>query len=130
MALQFDLVSPERNMASGEASMVSAPGVEGDFAVLPGHAPFVAVLRPGVLSAVIGGETARFVVFGGMVEAGPDRCTVLADDVAGVDEVTDEALDTRIATAEAALASAEGDDAPRAAQLLSDLKSLKMYGVA
>ena len=47
--LQFDLVSPERALASLEVDMVEAPGAEGIFGVLPGHAPFMAVLAPGCL---------------------------------------------------------------------------------
>ena len=48
MAFQFDLVAPERAMVSTEATLVTAPGVEGDFGVMEGHAPLLSTLRPGV----------------------------------------------------------------------------------
>ena len=52
--LQFDLVSPERSLASLEASEVQIPGAEGDFTALPDHAPVITTLRPGVLRVVSG----------------------------------------------------------------------------
>ena len=47
--LQFSLVSPERELFSGQVEQVDAPGVEGEFGVLPRHAPFMTVLMPGVV---------------------------------------------------------------------------------
>ena len=48
--LHFSLVSPERELFSGAVDQVDAPGVEGEFGVLPGHVPFVSALRAGVLT--------------------------------------------------------------------------------
>ena len=50
----FDLVSPEKLLFSGEVNQVDVPGSEGDFGVLPAHAPVITTLRPGIL--VIHGE--------------------------------------------------------------------------
>ena len=52
--LRFELVSPERILLSGEAEQVLLPGSEGDMTLLPGHAPVISTLRPGVLDVVIG----------------------------------------------------------------------------
>lgn len=127
--LQFDLVSPERNMASGPATRVTAPGSEGDFAAMPGHAPFVTTLRPGVVRAELTSGDAAFVVFGGLVEVGPDRCAILADDVRPLAETDGALIDARISEAEKALDavkdSLDGDVVSRQAQLLNDLKTLK-----
>ncbi|MEM9726209.1 MAG: ATP synthase F1 subunit epsilon [Pseudomonadota bacterium] len=129
MPIQFDLVAPERAMATEQATMVVAPGVEGDFGVMEGHAPMLSVLRPGVVTATLtGGDTKRYTVFGGLAEVGPDRCTILADDVHDEAAVTPEMIATRVAAAEKALETAIGDDAPRAAQYLNDLKSLAPAG--
>lgn len=128
--LQFELVSPERAMASGQASQVTVPGAEGDLTALPGHAPFITALRPGVVTAQIGGTTQAYVVFGGFIEIGPDRATVLADDVFAASEMTAEILDTRISAAEQALKDAAGGDEVMAAQRLSDLQSMKMLKLA
>ena len=47
--LQFELVSPERRLASVAATEVRIPGAEGDFTAMPGHAPFMTTLRPGLV---------------------------------------------------------------------------------
>ena len=63
----FDLVSPEKLLFSGEVDQVDVPGTEGDFGVLAGHAPLVAMLRPGILTVYAGGEQ-KIVVLGGFAE--------------------------------------------------------------
>lgn len=125
--LQFDLVSPERSMVSGVATLVTAPGAEGDFGVMPGHAAFLTTLRPGVLSAAMEGGERRFVVFSGFAEVGDDHCTVLADDVHPADQVTAEMVDQRIAAAEKAVADAPETEHMRLGQHVLDLKALKDY---
>ena len=50
--LHFSLVAPEREVFSGEVDQVDAPGVEGDFGVLAGHAPFMTVIRSGAANIV------------------------------------------------------------------------------
>ena len=49
-SFHFELVSPDKLMFSGRAESVLVPGSEGDFVVLPGHAPVMASLRPGVVA--------------------------------------------------------------------------------
>ena len=51
---KFELVTPERMVLSQDASQVVVPGVEGEFTVLPGHAPVISALRPGVVDATLG----------------------------------------------------------------------------
>src|ERR1700744_1661369 len=75
----FDLVSPERLLFSGEVDQVDVPGEEGDFGVLAGHAPYVAPLKPGILTIYGEGAPNRVVVRGGFAEAGPTGLTVLAE---------------------------------------------------
>ena len=52
--VQFELVSPERLLISEPVDMVVVPGSEGDFGVLPGHAPFISTVRPGVIEVYEG----------------------------------------------------------------------------
>ena len=75
----FELVSPEKMSFSGEVDQVDVPGAEGDFGVLAGHAPLIALLRPGIMTVYAGGEQTKLVVLGGFAEVGPDGLTVLAD---------------------------------------------------
>jgi F-type H+-transporting ATPase subunit epsilon len=76
---QFDLVSPEKLLVSGEVTQVDVPGSEGDFGVLAGHAPMVTTLRPGILVVYRDGGELRVVVNGGFAEVSPTGLTVLAD---------------------------------------------------
>ena len=83
----FDLVSPERLLFSGEVDQVDVPGAEGDFGVLAQHAPFVSVLRPGILTIYNEAETRRVMVFGGFAEVSPSGLTILADQALPVEDV-------------------------------------------
>lgn len=77
-ALQFSLVSPEKVLFEDPVQMVVIPGMKGDIGVLPGHAPLVTLLRPGVVT--IYKEAKSFIkifVDGGMAEVGPEKCAAL-----------------------------------------------------
>jgi F-type H+-transporting ATPase subunit epsilon len=76
---QFDLVSPEKLLFSGQVTQVDVPGSEGDFGVLAGYAPMVTTLRPGILVVYSDGGELRVVVNGGFAEVSPTGLTVLAD---------------------------------------------------
>src|SRR5260370_881826 len=78
-AFQFDLVSPEKLVFSGEVEQVDVPGSEGDFGVLAHHAPLIAMLKPGILSILGSGEARRIVVGGGFAEVNGQGLTVLAE---------------------------------------------------
>jgi F-type H+-transporting ATPase subunit epsilon len=108
--VSFRLVMPEREVLATEADMVVVPGSEGDFGVLPGHAPLVSTVRPGVLEVYQGNKVEqRFVVAGGIAEVTPERCTVLADEATPFEEVTSELLAERERAAERDLADADTD---------------------
>lgn len=76
----FELVSPESLVISAEVDEVTLPGAEGEFQVLPDHAPVLALLGPGIVE-VKGGEvgTRRIFVDGGFCDVGPNGCSVLAE---------------------------------------------------
>jgi F-type H+-transporting ATPase subunit epsilon len=94
--IQFELVAPERLILSEMVEMVVVPGTEGDFGVLPGHAPLISSLRPGMIAIYEGRTvTQRIFVVGGIAEVIPDRCTVLADEA-----IAPEALDRAAIEAE------------------------------
>jgi F-type H+-transporting ATPase subunit epsilon len=78
--LHFSLVSPERELFSGQVDQVDAPGAEGDFGVLAGHAPFMTTLKEGMVRVYDGGRVVRaFEVRGGFADVTPDGLTVLAE---------------------------------------------------
>ena len=125
--LHFELVSPEKLMFSGEVTQVDVPGEEGDFGVMAGHAPFIATLRPGVLT-VYGAASSptMIVVRGGFAEVGPSGLTVLAQEVIPVDEIQPEVIRQAIQDAEEDVGDAKDDQArDKATERLSQLKLLK-----
>ena len=81
MALHFELVTPERLLFSEEVYMVVVPGTEGDFGVLQGHAPVMAVIRTGDLTVYSAPHTVaqRIHVEGGFAEVNEKGLTVLAE---------------------------------------------------
>ena len=79
--LHFSLVSPEREVYVGEVDQVDAPGSEGDFGVLAGHAPFMTALREGFVTVHEGDHLHRFEVQGGFADVSPAGLTILAERV-------------------------------------------------
>jgi len=77
--LQFSLVAPEREVFNGLVDQVDAPGVEGDFGVLPEHAPFMTALREGVVTVFEGSTRRVFEVHGGFADVTPAGLTILAE---------------------------------------------------
>ena len=77
--LQFSLVSPERELFSGLVDQVDAPGSEGGFGVLAGHAPFMSALQEGQLRVHNDGKITVYDVRGGFADVTPEGLTVLAE---------------------------------------------------
>ncbi len=107
----FELVSPERLLLSEPVEMVVVPGAEGDFGVLPGHAPMISTLRPGVISIYQGGTArTRIFVAGGFAEVTPERCTVLAESAVPLAEIDRAEVEGQIATLEQEVTDALSDE--------------------
>lgn len=86
--VEFELVSPEKLLASQPVNMVVVPGTEGDFGVLAGHAPLISTVRPGVIDVYEGDRVVdRVFVAGGFAEVTETRCTVLAEQAVPVAEI-------------------------------------------
>ncbi|SNB61231.1 ATP synthase F1 subcomplex epsilon subunit [Arboricoccus pini] len=99
----LELVSPERVLASEEVDMVTLPGAEGEFGVLPEHAPLVALLNPGIITTFEGTTPKkRIFVAGGFAEVNERGCIVLAEAAEPLEEIDR-------ASAERALADARDD---------------------
>ena len=115
--VDFELVSPERLLLSAPVEMVVVPGAEGDFGVLPGHAPFISTVRAGVISIWNGGAVERRVfVAGGFAEVDPERCTVLAEEAVGLEDADPRAIEDRMTAARDRLEYAEDEPAREAAR--------------
>ena len=123
--MQFDLVSPERKLASGQATSVLIPGADGDMTAMPDHAPVVTTLRPGILVVEMDGGTQEYAVTGGFAQITSAGTTVLADEALPKAEVSPDMLADRISAAESARDSAEGADMDDAAKRVADLQALR-----
>ena len=77
--IKFDLVSPERRLASFDATSVHVPAAEGEMTVMAGHAPVIATLRPGIVHVEGSSENADFVVTSGFIEVTGESVSVLAE---------------------------------------------------
>ncbi|QCI79340.1 ATP synthase F1 subunit epsilon [Hankyongella ginsenosidimutans] len=99
--LHFNLVSPERQLASRDVHMVVVPGEDGDFGVLAGHAPFMSTIRPGVISIYenAGGPAERIFIDGGFAEIGDGGLTILAEQAQPVADLNAEAVAQALAEA-------------------------------
>ncbi len=107
---QFELVSPERILASEEASMVIVPGGEGEIGVLADHAPLLSSLRPGVVTVTSpSGEVRRIFVSGGFVDITGDLCSVLAEEAVNVNDLDRAKLDEKLKDLEDDLGFAKDD---------------------
>ncbi len=108
---KFELVSPEKLLVSADVGEVIVPGSEGDFTMLAEHAPFISLLRPGILRVPsLGGEEAQFYVRGGFAEAEPAALTVLAETAMPLADLTAGRLEAEIRDAQNALAIAKDDE--------------------
>ncbi|MFY9212857.1 MAG: F0F1 ATP synthase subunit epsilon [Aestuariivita sp.] len=127
--IQFDLVSPERSLASLEVNAVQIPGADGDMTAMPDHAPLITTLRPGLLKVQAPGATSEYVVFGGFAEIGANGISVLAEKAVPVAEMTRAELDAMISEARAAVDAAKASDEAHtfvddAVKLLADMEAL------
>jgi F-type H+-transporting ATPase subunit epsilon len=99
--LNIEIVTAESTVLSQDGvDEIVAPGVDGEFAVLPQHAAFITILAPGELRLLRGNDEDVMAITGGFFEVRDDRVVVLADAAERVDEID-------VARAEAARARAE-----------------------
>ncbi|SFS64915.1 ATP synthase F1 subcomplex epsilon subunit [Sulfitobacter marinus] len=128
--MQFDLVSPERRLASMQVTAVQIPGSDGDMTAMPDHAPTITTLRPGVLRVDGPGGATEYVVTGGFAEISASGVSVLAERAVPKGAMTQEHLDEMMEEAKTMYATAkdnfvnEPGPVDDAAKLLSDMVAL------
>jgi F-type H+-transporting ATPase subunit epsilon len=128
--VQFELVTPERLLLSEMVEMVVVPGTEGNFGVLPGHAPLISSIRPGTIDVYQGQTiTRRIFVVSGIAEVTPERCTVLADEALPPDELDRGTIEAELQTVEGNLPSLRDqitrDSGTDRGELLVELRRLE-----
>ncbi|ORE93441.1 F0F1 ATP synthase subunit epsilon [Acuticoccus yangtzensis] len=118
----FEIVSPERLLFSGEVEAVKLPGAEGEFQVMAGHAPLLALLGPGVME-VTGGESKgeKLFIDGGFCDMNGVTCTVLAEAATPLDQLSSDDMKAMIDAAHKGaedLEPADHDEAMRRVAVL------------
>ena len=107
-AIRLEIVSAETAIFSGEATMVVAPGKDGDLGIAPKHTPLLTTLRPGEIEVHKEGEDKEYIyVTGGILEVQPHMVTILADSATHSDELDEEAALEAKNQAEQALKGAD-----------------------
>lgn len=114
--VQFEIVTPSRIVLSVATDMVVMPGGDGDLGVLPGHAPLLTTLRPGLVDLYEGERVkSRVFVEGGFAEVTSERCVILAQEALALDEVTPEQAKQRCELARQRLEAAQSSEDRRLA---------------
>jgi F-type H+-transporting ATPase subunit epsilon len=96
----LEVVTPEHLLLSRQVEEVIAPGVEGEFGVLPGHTHFLTILKIGELRYRVGEQMHYMSVLWGFAEVTPTKVTILA-------EIAEKAEDIEVPRAQAAVEEAE-----------------------
>ena len=123
--MQFDLVSPERRLASLEVTAVQIPGADGDMTAMPNHASVITTLRPGILRVEAASGQQEYVVTGGFAELG-ENLSVLAERAVAKADLDKSGYDTMLAEAKSTLetAKANGGAVDDMAQTVADLEAI------
>ncbi|MQP65913.1 ATP synthase F1 subunit epsilon [Niveispirillum sp. SYP-B3756] len=134
--VEFELVAPEKLLVSQPVTMVVVPGAEGSLGVLPGHAPMIVTVKPGVID-IYGNDmvtiTQRIFVAGGFCEITAGRVTVLAEEASDLEALRRQdmgALEKQIADLAEDLEDAKTDGERHAleAKLMIAQAKLELHG--
>ena len=122
--INFEIVSPEKKIASGEADSILVPGFEGDFTVLAKHAPCLSSLRAGILTIFASGTKTEYFVQSGFAEVSDQGLIILAEKALEKSEMNTETIKGEISSLEKKMEEAEGSTKDKMQKQVSDFKSL------
>ena len=127
--VNLNVVSAEESLFSGRIESLQITGSEGELGIMPGHAPLLTSLKPGMVRIVKKGGTEEVIyISGGMLEVQPNQVTVLADVATRGDDLDEQAAQEAKQRAEARL-NDHGDDvnyAEAAAELARAVAKLRV----
>lgn len=94
--LNISIVTPEKKVFEGKISSLVAPGIEGEFGVLPDHTPFITILKPGVVNyKKEDGSEELLAVSGGYIEVNRDKIILLVETAEKPEEIDIETIKKR-----------------------------------
>jgi len=108
--LHVEVVTAERDLYSGEATLVSAPGSEGRLGILPRHAAMLALLKEGELRIELNDAEEPLFISGGFLEVSDNRVIVLADTAERAEEIDEARAQEARRRAEDSLAQGASDE--------------------
>ena len=114
--LHFSLVSPEKELFSGEVDNVTVPGFEGDFGVYPLHMPVMTTIRPGAISIIEGTNERRIYIHGGFADVTAEGLTILAEEAVELADIDPAKLVQDISNAKEDVSDAKGGEKKAKAQ--------------
>lgn len=123
--LQFELVSPERRLASMAATEVRLPGASGDMTAMPDHAETITSLRPGIVQASGPESKEAFMVTGGFADISAGAASVLAEIAIPLTEVTSEVMERFLSEAREAAENAPRETLDEARKVIDDLETAR-----
>ena len=101
--LRLEIVTPERKTYSEDVDMVTIPGADGEYGILPLHVPLITALKPGELRILKGGQETFLATGGGFAEVMPDRVSILTDAAMRDTEINETEAQAAVDRAKAAL---------------------------
>ncbi len=108
-SMEILVATAEREVYSGQATMLVAPGAAGELGILPKHSPLLAALNPGELRITNGDEIDEVFISGGFMEVQPDKVTILADSAERAADMDEAEIVAAQRKAEEMVASNKGD---------------------
>jgi len=105
--IKLEVATPDGMALDTQVEMVTAPSVNGEFGVLPGHLPLLAATRAGVLRYRVGNKDEVAAIGPGFVEAGPSKVLVLTDAFAVPATIDKAAAEKDLAAAEKGMAESK-----------------------
>ncbi len=107
--LHFSLVSPERELFSGEVDQVVVPGSDGQFGALVNHAPLMSVVKSGVIKIITGNQETKMYVGGGIVDVSGKGVAILAEDAIDLNAIDKATFEKDLKNAQEDLRDAKND---------------------
>ncbi len=125
-AFHLQIISPAKVVVDAHVPACEIPGAEGDFGVLPGHAAFFSMLRPGVIEVMMSdGIRRRFFAATGYADVTPEKCTVISDHIQDLAEISPSEVHDALIEAKTALAAASTqEEREQAAKLVQSTEAL------
>lgn len=106
----LEIVSPTEVLFSGEVDTVTAPAINGEFGVLPGHTEYLTILTPGEVNYTAGGSNVSMVVGSGYSEVGPEKTSILVESATLTKDIDRAKAESELKEALAALDDMAEDD--------------------